>query len=114
MVNLIKSNLGAILARSYKNSPDKFIPNDLKQILEELSDMEVNRGLIIGYENSRGFRTITDGTPELLISKQLEDEASECDIAYPQSSYILRELAKYRKSDAERDKTDRMLMDGLL
>ena len=113
-IKLIRTNLGEILARSYKQEKDTFLPSQLKEILEEISNEEVNKGVIIGYENSRGVRTITDGTPEFELAKKYNELAIENDMLYPQSAKILRQLSKSRKNDAERDKTERMFIDGLL
>ena len=79
-----------------------------------MADDKVNTGIIIGYENMRGARTVSDGTPELRLSEQYELEAKKNSILFPESSKILNTLSKNRKFDAERDKQDRMLIDGLL
>lgn len=113
-VSILRSNLGSILARSFGLDKAYFIPHDLKDIIEKLADDKVNTGIIIGYENMRGARTVSDGTPELKLSEQYELEAKENSILFPETSKILRALSQNRKFDAERDKQDRMLIDGLL
>lgn len=113
-VSLIRSSLGCILARSFRSNEKEFIPNNLKIVLEELDNIDVNNGVIIGYENLRGIRTITDGSPELKISEKLENEALQNDLSFPQAAQILRTLSKYRKYDAESDKFERMVLDDLL
>ena len=111
---LLKSNLGSILARSYKHDKELFIPIPLKELLEKIADEDVNTGVILGYENMRGVRTISDGTPELELAKKYEQEATDCNIQYIQAANILRKIAENRKFDANMDKIERMTIDGLL
>lgn len=111
---ILKNNLGSILARSFGFDKEYVLPEGLKNIIEKLADEDVNKGIILGYENMRGFRTVTDGTPELKLSEQYALEAERNSILFPESSKILKSLAKNRKFDAERDKLDKMILDGLL
>ncbi len=113
-IRILRSNLGSILARSFNVDEKHLLPQNLINIVEKLADDNVNRGIVIGYENMRGVRTVGDGTSELKLSELYEEEAKSKDILYPEAAKILRALAKNRKFDAQRDKEDRMLMDDLL
>lgn len=109
-----RQHLGEILARSFRHSEKEYLPNGLKELLEKIDDFEVNRGVYLGYENSRGVRTITDGTPEIEQALRLEAEAKECEISYPCAAQVLRMLAYSRRRDAAMDKEERMIIDGIL
>ena len=110
----IRQHLGEIIARSYVHTKNEYLPLSLKQLLETINDLEVNRGVYIGYENSRGVRTVTDGSPELEQALKLEAEAQSCEIAFPAAASVLRMIARSRRNDAAQDKEERLIIDGIL
>lgn len=110
----IRQHLGEIIAHSYGHTKNEYLPLSLKQLLETINDLEVNRGVYIGYENSRGVRTVTDGSPELEQALKLEAEAQSCEIAFPAAASVLRMIARSRRNDAEQDKEERLIIEGIL
>ncbi len=106
--------LGQILARSYKSNNEDFIPYDLKFILERISNNEVNVGIVIGYENMRGVRRITDGSPEFQAAEKLKEEIKRCQIDFPQAAEVLRSLVLNRKNDGKRDKEHCLKVNDLI
>lgn len=109
-----KQHLGEILARSFEHTKEEYIPIELKILLEEIDDLEVNKGVYIGYQNNRGVRTVTDGSPELTRAIKLEEEAKLCEIMYPVAAHILRMMASSSRQEAARDKEDKLINDGIL
>ena len=110
----IRQHLGEIIARSYVHTKNEYLPLSLKQLLETINDLEVNRGVYIGYENSLGVRAVTDGSPELEQALKLEAEAQSCEIAFPAAASVLRMIARSRRNDAAQDKEERLIIDGIL
>ena len=90
------------------------MPYALKELLETIDDPEVNRGVYIGYENLRGVRIVTDGSPEIEQALILEAEAKQCEISFPSAAYVLRMLANSRRHEAARDEEDKLITDGIL
>ena len=109
-----KQHFGEILARSFGHTKEEYIPIVLKNLLEKIDDLEVNKGVYIGYQNSRGARTVTDGSPEIARALELEKEAKSCEITYPSSAYILRMMASSYRHEAAMDKEDKLINDGIL
>lgn len=110
----VRHHLGEIIARSFGHTEKEYLPPALKELLEDINDSEVNYGVYIGYENSIGVRTITDGSPEIEQALRLEAEAKQCEIAFPSAARILRMLASSRRHEAARDKEERLIIDGIL
>lgn len=110
----IRHHLGEIIARSFGHTEKEYLPLALKELLEDIDDTEVNYGVYIGYENSIGVRTVTDGSPEIEQALRLEAEAKQCEIAFPSAAHILRMLASARRYKAARDKEERLMIDGIL
>lgn len=109
-----KQHLGEILANSFKHTKEEYIPSELKILLEEVDDEEVNKGVYIGYQNNRGVRTVTDGSPEIAMAMKLEEEAKTCEIMYPSAAHILRMIASSSRHEAAMDKEDKLINDGIL
>ena len=110
----IRHHIGEIIARSFGHTEKEYLPSSLKKLLEDINDFEVNRGVYIGYENTRGMRIVTDGSPEIELALRLEDEAKQCEIFFPSAAYILRLLASSCRHEAARDKEDKLIIDGIL
>ena len=109
-----KQYIGEILARSFVHTNEEYIPTVLKDLLEEIDDLDVNKGVYIGYQNNRGVRTITDGSPEITRALKLEEEAKSCEIMYPAAAHILRMMASSSRHEAARDKEEKLINDGIL
>jgi len=109
-----KQHLGEILANSFKHTKEEYIPSELKVLLEEVDDEEVNKGVYIGYQNNRGVRTVTDGSPEIAMAEKLEEEAKTCEIMYPATAHILRMMASSSRREAAMDKEEKLINDDIL
>ena len=109
-----KQHLGEILANSFKHTKEEYIPIELKILLEEVDDEEVNKGVYIGYQNNRGVRTVTDGSPEFARALKLEEEAKSCEIMYPAAAHVLRMMASSSRHEAARDKEEKLINDDIL
>lgn len=109
-----RQHIGEILARSFDHTNEEYIPLELKRLLEEIDDMEVNKGVCVGYQNARGVRMVTDGSPEIAQALKLEEEAKSCEIHYSAAAYILRSIAGSYRFEAARDKEDKLINDGIL
>lgn len=106
-IHFIREALGGVLARSYKSEANCFIPNDLKKLLEEIKNDDVNRGVYFAYENLKGVRFIGDGSDELEKAKKLKEELLECEIKYSQAASILRGIMHESEKLAVEDKNVR-------
>lgn len=109
-----KQHLGEILANSFKHTKEEYIPSELKILLEKVDDEEVNKGVYIGYQNNRGVRTVTDGSPEIARALKLEEEAKTCEIMYPAAAHILRMMASSSRYEAAMDKEEKLINDDIL
>ena len=109
-----KQHLGEILARSFGHTNEEYIPTVFKNLLEEIDDLEVNKGVRIGYQNNRGVRTVTDGSLEIARALKLEKEAKSCEIMYPAAADILRMMASSSRREAAMDKEEKLINDGIL
>ena len=109
-----KQHLGEILANSFKHTKEEYIPSELKILLEKVDDEEVNKGVYIGYQNNRGVRTVTDGSPEIARALKLEEEAKTCEIMYPAAAHILRMMASSSRHEAAMDKEEKLINDDIL
>ena len=113
-IDVVHLSLGQILARSFKNGKDEFLPLDLKVIIEKYSNEILNEGIIVGYLNSRGVRSVGDGSDEMEKYKELKEEAKRNQIKYPESARILEIISKNYYNNAQMDKETRLKIDGLL
>ena len=109
-----RQNLGELLAHSFAHEENAYIPIRLKCLLEEIADAEVNKGVILGYINSEGFRTVTDGSAEIELAARIEAEAKECEVLYPKSALILNQLANDQRRIAETDKLMDLIYSDIL
>lgn len=113
-INLVHLSLGQILARSFKNGKDEFLPLELKKIIEKYSNDILNEGIIVGYLNSRGFRAVGDGSDEMKKYEELKEQVKANQIMFPESARILEKLADNYYNNAQMDKETRLKIEGLL
>ena len=114
IVKIVKSSLGQILARTFRRGKDDFLDKKFMSIIEDVRDNDFNNGIIIGYFNSRGVRTVGDGSDEMEKYQQLLEESKKYQIQYPESSRILKAIADDYYRNAQMDKETRLKIDGLL
>lgn len=60
--------------------------------------------LHIGLENNRCLRTVDNGSDCFAAAKRLDSLANEINITYPESSKIIRMLAKSYRQEGKMDK----------
>ena len=114
IVKIVRSSLGQILARTFRRGKDNFLDKKFMSIIEDVRDNDFNNGIIIGYFNSRGVRTVGDGSDEMEKYQQLLEESKKYQIQYPESSRILKAIADDYYRNAQMDKETRLKIDGLL
>ena len=97
------SLLGSILGRSDKGA-DGFFPHEvIRDLLEALENEKLDEHVYIGYLNSRGARTVTDGTGLRHRAIQFMEAARSLAISYPHTASILRDIAEDYMREARRD-----------
>lgn len=106
--SLVQSNhlslLGNILGRSGKGA-DGFFPHEIiRDLLEALNNEKLDEEVYIGYLNSRGARTVTDGTALRNRARQFSEAAHSLAIAYPHTAAILQDVAEDYMQEARRDR----------
>ena len=114
IIDIVHSSLGQILARSFTAKDDELLSLDFKTIIEKYSDEALNRGIIIGYLNARGVRTVSDGSDEMKKYQILHEQSKANQIRFPESAKILEELANDYYRNAKMDKETRLKIEGLL
>ena len=114
IVKIVRSSLGQIWARTFRRGKDNFLDKKFMSIIEDVRDNDFNNGIIIGYFNSRGVRTVGDGSDEMEKYQQLLEESKKYQIQYPESSRILKAIADDYYRNAQMDKETRLKIDGLL
>ena len=72
-------------------------------LLEIFSLAIIIFAVFVGRFNSRGIRTVSDGTDERRNGELLLKQAGSIEVWYPHSARILRELAKDCFREAKRD-----------
>ncbi len=113
-INIVHLSLGQILARSFKIGKDEFLPLELKKIIEKYSNEILNEGIIVGYLNSRGVRTVGDGSDEMKKCEELKEQVKANQIMFPESARILEKLADNYYNNAQMDKETRLKINGLI
>jgi len=106
--SLVQSNhlslLGSILGRSNKGA-DGFFPHEfIRDLLEALNNEKLDEEVYIEYLNSRGVRTVTDGTALRHRASQFVEAAHSLAIAYPHTAAILQDVAEDYMQEARRDR----------
>lgn len=114
LINIVQSSLGQILARSFGHGETDFLSEEFMKIIENNPTKAFDIGVANGYFNSRGVRTIGDGSDEMKKYEQLIEQAKKYQIKYPESSKILKSIANDYYRNAIMDKETRLKIDGLL
>ncbi len=95
--------LGEILGRSIPGGDGCFPHECIRNVLEQLDNVSVDRGVIIGFYNSRGARMVTDGTDMKRKSEEYFEMAGKMEISFPHTSSILRNIALDYLNESHRD-----------
>ena len=96
------SLLGSILGRSSKGADGLFPHVVIRDLLEALDNEKLDEDVYIGYLNSRGARTVTDGTNLRHRGIQFMEAARSLAISYPHTASILRDIAEDYMGEARR------------
>lgn len=101
---LVKSDhvylLGSILGRSLKGS-DGFFPHEsIRDLLEQLNNDKVDLEVYTGYVNSRGARWVRDGSDQMQLGKQFEQQSHSLEITHLHTAAVLRFIAQDYKREA--------------
>ena len=89
-----------ILGRSLKGS-DGFFPHEsIRDLLEQLNNDKVDLEVYTGYVNSRGARWVRDGSDQLQLGKQFEQQSHSLEITHPHTAAVLRFIAQDYKREA--------------
>ena len=112
--SVMKQNLGQILARTSDICQDNLLSKNVRAIIEEAKDEQVNRGYYIGLINSRGARRVGDGTTEYKKAKELELLAQSLMLEFPETSKIVRMISRDYYNLSNHDKMDNLIMEDIL
>ena len=94
---------GHIIGRA-KCGADEIFPHEFaREYLEKQDSQVLDEAVFVGRFNSRGIRTVSDGTDERRNGELLLKQAGSIEVWYPHSARILRELAKDCFREAKRD-----------
>lgn len=104
---LVKSShvylLGNILGKSMKGS-DGFFPHEsIRDLLEQLNNDKLDLEVYTGYVNSRGARWVRDGSDQMQLGKQFEQQSHSLEITHPHTAAVLRFIAQDYKREAQYD-----------
>lgn len=95
--------LGNILGRSADITQETSEAIYVRNILEKLSNKVVNLNYCTGIENTRGLRTVGDGSDRFAAARRLDSLANEINITYQESSKIIRMLAESYRQEGKMD-----------
>ena len=102
--DLLISVLGSILGKS-REGTDKIFPHEnIRIALEKYKATNLWRDVLIGKINSRGGRTICDGSNEKRISEEYKRYAQQVEIDFPETARLLRELSKNYAFEGKQDR----------
>ena len=100
------SSLGTILGRAMKGKDGIFPHEFVRMALEKYSNDVLTHDVAVGWLNSRGFRTVTDGLNEKRIEERYREYARSMELEYPQTAKILSIIADDYGWEAKRDQLD--------
>ena len=101
--DLLISVLGSILGKS-REGTDKIFPHEnVRMALEKYKATDLRRDVLIGKINSRGCRTIGDGSNEKRIAEEYKCQAKKVEIIFPETAKLLRELSNDYAFDGKQD-----------
>ncbi|MEU5655030.1 hypothetical protein ABZ802_05345 [Streptomyces sp. NPDC047737] len=97
--------IGQVLASAPRDSDDLLIPEAVRDLLEEISSSDVERGLRTGIYNKRGVtsRGLLDGGVQESELAQSFREQAEHARAWPRTRKLLKALAESYEADARRE-----------
>lgn len=98
--------VGQILGRSICGN-DKIFPHEFsRRIIEKYASEKLNRDFIIGKSNADGFhmRLVGDGSDQIAIAKELQDNANSICLEFPITAQLLRELSEQHIREARMDR----------
>ncbi|MGW6902649.1 hypothetical protein ACWGF2_39670 [Streptomyces sp. NPDC054919] len=97
--------IGQVLASAPSGSDDLLIPEAVRDLLEEISSSDVERGLITGIYNKRGVtsRGLLDGGVQESELAQSFREQAERTREWPRTRKLLKALAESYEADARRE-----------
>ncbi len=103
--------IGEVLAFAPRDPDDSHIPEAVRDLLEEVSSSDLERGLSIGIYNKRGVtsRGLLDGGAQESELARCFREQAERVRAWPRTRKLLKKLAESYEADARRedDKAER-------
>ena len=100
----ILSPLGNILGRAISGK-DGIFPHEFVRIaLERYSNDKLTESVAVGWLNSRGARSVTDGLREKKRETQYREYARALELEYPQTAKVLLIIANDYQWEAKRDR----------
>ena len=96
--------IGAILGRTHAGADGVFPHVFIREALEKYSDKKLTTEVAIGKMNAQGFRSVQDGLKEKKQEEIYRRQAREMELDYPQTAYLLNQIADDYKFEAKRDR----------
>ena len=85
---------------------DGFYPHEfVRNILETQNNETLNRNFLVAKYNSRGVRTLEDGTAEFKMAKSYKEAAEALEIDFPVTASMLRDISEEHFREGKRDQT---------
>ncbi len=102
----VESVLGTILGKS-SSGKDGIFPHEFVRLaLEKYSDEVLTRNVAIGWLNSRGWRSVTDGLSEKKEELHYREYARSLELEYPQTAKLLLSIADDYALESKRDRLE--------
>lgn len=96
--------IGAILGRTQAGADGIFPHVFIREALEKYSDKKLTTEVAIGKMNTQGFRSVQDGLKEKKQEEIYRRQAREMELDYPQTAYLLNQIADDYKFEAKSDR----------
>lgn len=94
---------GQMVGKIQSGDDGKRICDTVRELLEDVDDVEFDNSVISGIINSSGVRTVQDGEDQKVLAEKYSNDASELELFYPHAAYVLQELSKLYSNEGRRD-----------
>jgi len=103
--DVVRQHIGKVLVYAPVGDDD-FIPSaEIRHLLEDLADKQIETGVYLGIVNTRGVTTRSPGDggrQERDLVDKYREQANSCRERWPRTARVLRDVAQSYESDARR------------
>lgn len=99
-----KLNIGGMLLGRTIKEEDGWNPHEyICSLMEEINDPDFDKAIFIGFYNSRGIRSVDDGTDQKHKSEYYRNRSYRLAIDYPHAAELLKSIARSYERESLQD-----------